>query len=143
MKHSLCLTTSSPEETLSVAEDIGRKARPGDIIALYGDLGSGKTVMAKGIARGLDITDNVTSPTFTLMEVYRGRHTLYHFDLYRINSPGEFENLFFEEYWEGDGVSVIEWPERAGDRIPSAAIRIRIDCIDDCHRSITIEYPGN
>ena len=143
MNHSLCLTTSSPEETLSVAEDIGRKARPGDIIALYGDLGSGKTVMAKGIALGLDITDNVTSPTFTLMEVYRGRHTLYHFDLYRINSPGEFENLFFEEYWEGDGISVIEWPEKAESLLPKKRIDILIEYIDENRRKITIEYTGD
>ena len=143
MNHSINKITGSTEETLELARKLGENARPGDVFALYGDLGSGKTVMAKGIASGLGITTDITSPTFTLMEVYRGRYMLYHFDLYRIESSDEFENLFFEEYWEGGGVSVIEWAERAEDRLPDKIIRIHMTAIDENSRSITIEYPGD
>ncbi len=135
--------TRSPEETLALAEDLGRHAAPGDLFALTGDLGTGKTVIAKGIARGLGVAEEVTSPTFTLLEIYPGRLPFYHFDLYRIENDGEFDNLFFEEYWEGDGVSVIEWAERAGNRLPAGHTRITLSYIDDHTRRITVERIGD
>ncbi len=140
-KNTKTIITNSEEETGLFAFELGKKSKPGDIFALRGDLGCGKTILAKGIAKGLGIEDNITSPTFTLMEVYSAEVPLYHFDLYRIESEDELDNLFFEEYWEGDGVSVIEWAERAGERLPESRINIDIEYIDDSRRRIRIEYP--
>jgi tRNA threonylcarbamoyladenosine biosynthesis protein TsaE len=131
------------EETLILAEDLGRNAARGSVFALIGDLGAGKTIVAKGVARGMGIADEITSPTFTLMEIYEGPVPLYHFDLYRINRPEELDQLFFEEYWEDDGISVIEWADRALDRLPPTRITIKIEYLDETSRSITIEYPGD
>ncbi len=131
------------EETLALAENLGRSAARGSVFALIGELGAGKTVLAKGIARGMGITDEITSPTFTLMEIYEGPVPLYHFDLYRISRPEELDQLFFEEYWEGDGISVIEWADRALDRLPELRVTITIGYINETGRSITIEHPGD
>jgi tRNA threonylcarbamoyladenosine biosynthesis protein TsaE len=135
--------SNSEEETLKLAEDLGRRARRGDIFALFGELGTGKTIIAKGIARGLGIREVITSPTFNLLDIYQNEILLYHFDLFRIEKDDEFDQLSFEEYWEGDGVSVIEWADRALLRLPTSAIRVTIEYIDDNRRRITIEYPDN
>ncbi len=135
--------TSSEEETFRIGLEIGKQAHPGDVIALSGELGSGKTVLAKGIAGGLEVTDDITSPTFTLLEIYDGRLPFYHFDLYRIESGEEMDQLFFEEYWEGSGVSVIEWAERAGGRLPDKIIRITLSYQGTHQRRITLEYPDS
>lgn len=137
------IITKSEEETLEWAGDLGRQAGRGDVFALYGDLGSGKTIIAKGIARGMGISDDITSPTFLLVEIYENTVPLYHFDLYRIENTGEFGQLNFEEYWEGDGVSVIEWAEKAEGLMPSDIIRIRIEYSGENERRIVIEYPDN
>lgn len=131
------------EETLALAEELGRSAARGSVFALIGELGAGKTILAKGIARGLGITDEITSPTFTLMEIYEGPVPLYHFDLYRIARAEELDQLFFEEYWEDDGISVIEWADRAMDRLPANRITITIGYLNETNRSIAIEYPGD
>lgn len=131
------------EETISLAFELGAGAIPGTVFALIGDLGSGKTVFAKGIAKGMGITDEITSPTFTLMEIYEGPRPLFHFDLYRISRTEEMDQLFFEEYWEDDGVSVIEWADRALDRLPESRITITIDYLNENCRSITIEHSGD
>jgi len=136
-------SSNTHEKTFEIAEKLGKTAKKGDIFALYGDLGSGKTVMAKGIASGLGIKEDVTSPTFNLLEIYEGRLTLYHFDLYRIGSETELDMLFFEEYWEGDGVSVIEWAERAGTRLPERIIRVCLEYVDETTRRISVEYPDD
>ena len=136
-------TTESVSETEKLGAEIGRAAKPGDVIALFGELGTGKTAITRGIACGLGITEDITSPTFSLMEIHEGDITLYHFDLYRIEDDSEFNNLCFEEYWENDGVSVIEWAERALSRLPEERININIEYIDSNCRRITVEYPGN
>jgi tRNA threonylcarbamoyladenosine biosynthesis protein TsaE len=134
--------SSSEAETLALAESLGRNARAGDVFALYGDLGTGKTVIARGIARGLGIPDDITSPTFTLLDIYDGgRLTLYHFDLYRVENELELDYLGFEEYWEGEGVSVIEWAGRAESRLPERSIKIRLEYAGGPGRGIRIEYP--
>lgn len=133
----------SYEMTMRIASDIGKNVSCGDIITLRGELGSGKTVFARGIAAGMRIEDDITSPTFSLMEVYEGKITLYHFDLYRIESAVELDQLCFEEYWYGEGVSIIEWPEKAGDRLSGIALSIFIEYIDTNSRRISIEYPDN
>jgi tRNA threonylcarbamoyladenosine biosynthesis protein TsaE len=135
------IITASEDETYETARELGSRARPGDVFALTGDLGAGKTIMAKGIARGLNVPDDVTSPTFTLMEIYEGDLTLYHFDLYRIDDERELDLLYFEEYWEGRGVCVIEWADRAGHRLPDTAIRLHLQHLGDDRRKIIIEYP--
>ena len=136
-------TTESVADTERLGTEIGRTAKPGDVIAICGELGTGKTALTRGIARGLGITEDITSPTFSLMEMHEGDRTLYHFDLYRIEDDSEFNNLCFEEYWENNGVSVIEWAERALSRLPEEKISINIEYIDPNRRRITIEYPDN
>lgn len=142
MKKTVTISNSH-EETFSFAKEFGKNIEPPSVIALYGDLGAGKTVFTKGLALGLGIIEDITSPTFSLMEKYEGEKPLYHFDLYRIENLNEFENLRFEEYWEGDGVSVIEWPEKAGDLLPENRINIFIEYIDESRREITVEYTCN
>ncbi len=135
--------TENPEATEKLGFKIGMKAKRGDVIALKGDLGTGKTVLTRGIAEGLGITEDITSPTFSLMEIHDGKKTLYHFDLYRIENEREFDNLCFEEYWENDGISVIEWAERGAGHLPEKRIEIMIEYIDSNSRRITVEYPDN
>jgi len=137
------ITTNSEEETFSFACKFGKEIKKNTVIALRGDLGAGKTIFTKGLAEGLSVKDDITSPTFSLMESYEGSLSLHHFDLYRIENLNEFEHLRFEEYWEGDGVSVIEWPEKAGYLLPEKRIDIYIEYIDENRRKITIEYTGN
>ncbi len=137
------LISRSEEESLCLGKELGKSARRGTVFALHGDLGSGKTVLARGIARGLGITDDITSPTFTLLEIYDGGTPLYHFDLYRIEKTAEFDTLGFEEYWEGDGVSVVEWAERAEGLLPDSTIVIFMEYLGDNERKISIEYPGD
>lgn len=133
----------SPEETYRRFKILGENARAGDIFALYGGLGAGKTLIAKSIAAGMGITEDITSPTFTLLETYDGKIPLYHFDLYRIENEQELDNLFFEEYWGGAGVSIIEWADNAGGRFGEDAVKIYIEYIDENSRRITLEYPNH
>ena len=115
----------------------------GDIICLIGDLGTGKTHLTKGIAKGLDIKDNITSPTFTIVNEYTGRLKLYHFDVYRVNDPDEIEAIGFDEYIFSDGVSVIEWANYIEEIIPPNKLTITIEKLPelgDNYRKITMEY---
>jgi len=135
--------TQSAGETEKLGFDIGKNAASGDVIAVTGELGTGKTALTRGIAEGMGITEDITSPTFSLMEIHEGEKILYHFDLYRIEDDREFNNLCFEEYWENNGVSVIEWAERAGNRLPDRRVDINIEYISSSERRITVEYPDN
>ena len=119
--------THSDKETLEFGKKLGENAVPGMIICLDGDLGTGKTVIAKGIALGLGITEPVSSPTFTVVKEYQeGRLPLYHFDVYRIEDPGEMEEIGYEEYFFGNGVTVVEWADMINELIPKDAVRIRL-----------------
>jgi tRNA threonylcarbamoyladenosine biosynthesis protein TsaE len=114
-------------ELREVAARLAAELRPGSVIALTGELGAGKTVFAKAVAKALGITENVTSPTFTLIKEYdSGRLPFYHFDVYRIERPDEAEMAGFAEYFYGRGVSVIEWADNIRDYIPGNAIRVEI-----------------
>jgi len=128
--------TRDAQDTLNLGIKLGQSLISGDVVALYGDLGAGKTVLAKGIAKGLDIGEEVTSPTFTLLRQYQGRLTLCHFDLYRIEDEQELEHIGFYDYLGGDNVCVIEWPENAPEL--HANIRIRIDGSGNEERHIEI-----
>ena len=119
--------TYSSEETFKWGESLGRKAGPGQIYTLIGDLGTGKTVFTQGFANGMGVKEYVNSPTFTILKVYDdGRLPLYHFDVYRIEEPGEMEEIGYEDYFFGDGVTLIEWADIISELIPEDAVRIEI-----------------
>lgn len=130
--------TKSPAETRARAETFASSLRGGEVIALQGDIGVGKTVFTKGLAAGLGITSNVTSPTFNIVRQYNGRLPLYHFDVYRITDPDEMLEIGFEEYLYSGAVVVIEWPELISDLIPQDAITITIEREEEDGRRISI-----
>ncbi|MBE3591840.1 MAG: tRNA (adenosine(37)-N6)-threonylcarbamoyltransferase complex ATPase subunit type 1 TsaE [Thermoanaerobacter sp.] len=114
------------DETIALGEKLGRLLRSGDIILLYGELGSGKTVFTKGIAKGLEINGPITSPTFTLVNEHRGRISLYHFDLYRLDDYTALYDIGYEEYFYDEGVCAVEWPERLGPLLPKERLEVII-----------------
>jgi tRNA threonylcarbamoyladenosine biosynthesis protein TsaE len=120
--------TRSEEETLALGRRLGEEASPGDVIALTGEIGVGKTVLTRGFARGLGIEEGISSPTFTILLIHEeGRIPLYHFDVYRIEEPEEMEEVGFDEYMDGDGVCLIEWAEKIADLLPDNTRVIRIE----------------
>ena len=122
------LHIASEKETERIGEAIGRAAEPGTVVALIGDLGTGKTTLTKSIARGLGVTETVTSPTFNIIREYKsGRIPLYHFDVYRIGDPDEMFELGYEEYFYGDGICVVEWADIIEELLPEDAVIIRIE----------------
>jgi len=131
------------EETYKIGELLGTLVNPGDIICLIGDLGTGKTHLTKGIAKGLSIEDHVTSPTFTIVNEYTGRLKLYHFDVYRVNDPEEIEAIGFDEYIFSDAVSIIEWANYIQELIPRNNLTITIEKnpeLGDNYRKINMRY---
>lgn len=122
--------SNSAEDTFAFGQKLGREAVPGEIICLDGDLGVGKTVFTQGFAAGLGIDDYVNSPTFNIVKEYEGgRLPLYHFDVYRIGDPSEMEEIGYEDYFYGQGVSIVEWPGQIEELLPKEArwVRIRKD----------------
>lgn len=120
--------TTTPEETLDIGRTMGKKAVRGEVYALVGDLGVGKTVFTKGFAQGLGITEPVNSPTFTILQIYdEGRLPFYHFDVYRIEEPEEMEEVGLDEYIEGNGVCMIEWAGRIKELLPQNIFIISIE----------------
>ena len=116
------------KETEAFGIALGKEARAGDIIALVGDLGTGKTALTKYIAQGMGITEMITSPTFTIVQEYHsGRLPLYHFDVYRIGDPEEMYELGYEEYFFGNGVSIVEWADLISELIPHEAKKIYLE----------------
>ena len=136
--------TRSWQETVELGARLGAVLAPGDFIALVGDLGAGKTQFAKGIALGLEVDPGtpVTSPTYTILNIYEGRLPLYHFDLYRLNGPEDVENLGFDEYFSGRGVCVLEWAERLGDEMPPDALTVSLDHAGAEERSVSFHASG-
>ena len=122
------LHIASEKETERIGEAIGQAAEPGTVVALIGDLGTGKTTLTKSIARGLGVTETVTSPTFNIIREYKsGRIPLYHFDVYRIGDPDEMFELGYEEYFYGDGICVVEWADIIEELLPEDAVIIHIE----------------
>lgn len=120
--------TKSPEETREFGRQMAEAAKPGDVIALIGDLGVGKTVFTKGIAEGLEITEPVSSPTFTILQEYEsGRMPLYHFDVYRIGDPEEMDEVGFDDFVYGQGLCLIEWAELIQEIMPEHYTQITIE----------------
>ena len=138
--------TYSTEATAQIAYQMASEARPGQVFALIGDLGVGKTVFTKGFAEGLGIDEPVSSPTFTILQIYEeGRLPLYHFDVYRIEDPSEMEEVGIDEYFYGDGVCLIEWANRIEEILPADTIYVVIEKdlskgLD--YRKITVVRPG-
>ncbi|MGE5626933.1 MAG: tRNA (adenosine(37)-N6)-threonylcarbamoyltransferase complex ATPase subunit type 1 TsaE [Solirubrobacterales bacterium] len=140
------LLLDSVEKTMELGIKIGKLVKPGDILCLDGELGSGKTHLAKGIALGLNINEHITSPTFTIVNEYKGRVKLYHFDVYRIDDPDEIEAIGFDEYIFSDAVSIIEWSDLIQDLIPKERVNIIIKKVpgkDENFRSVSINYVGS
>ncbi|HOD29864.1 MAG TPA: tRNA (adenosine(37)-N6)-threonylcarbamoyltransferase complex ATPase subunit type 1 TsaE [Syntrophales bacterium] len=135
----------SPEETRRLGRAIGRALTAGSIVALNGELGTGKTTLTQGIARGLDVPEafQVTSPTFTLVNEYPGRLTLYHVDLYRLSGPADLETLGYEEFFFAEGVTVVEWSEKIAEILDEGCIFIELRYIDANRRCIGIQAPAS
>lgn len=124
----MIIETKNAKETFQLGKKIGKKALPGQIYTLNGDLGVGKTVFTQGVASGLEIGEPVNSPTFTILQEYEGgRLPFYHFDVYRIEDIEEMEEIGYDDYFFGNGVCLIEWAELIQELIPEQAIRIRIE----------------
>lgn len=119
--------TFSEEETFALGEKIGKEAKAGQVYTLLGDLGVGKTVFTQGVAKGLGITEAICSPTFTIVQVYEeGRMPFYHFDVYRIGDLEEMEEIGYEDYFYGEGISFVEWANLIEELIPDDRIQITI-----------------
>lgn len=133
--------SNSAQETEALGERLAARLRPGDVIAYTGDLGAGKTAFTRGLARGLGVADRVTSPTFTIVNEYEGgRLPLFHFDLYRMDSPEELFDIGWEDYLARGGVCAVEWSEIVDDALEGDCIRVEIRRGDGDHqRRITIE----
>ena len=150
--------TASPEKTQALGEKLGKTLKRGDVIALIGDLGTGKTCLTQGIARGVGIASGevVNSPSYILINEYNGEVPIYHIDLYRLENSEEIAELGLSEYIDGDGICIIEWAERMADALPDTCIKIHITLAkinvshtelipqnleDDNIRHIEIQYP--
>ena len=136
-------TTKTSEETIELGFKIGQKLKKGNIIAMQGTLAAGKTTITKGIAKALEITDTITSPTFCLISEYYGKMPLYHMDVYRLEGSEDFENLGTEDMLYGDGICIIEWSEKIMDSLPKETIIINIQPQDDGSRKIQISNWNN
>ena len=124
----MMIESFGPGDTYSLGQRLGREAKKGDIFCLNGDLGVGKTVFTQGFAAGLGITEPVNSPTFTILQQYdEGRLPLYHFDVYRIGDVSEMDEVGYEDCFYGDGVTLIEWPERIRELLPEHVVTVTIE----------------
>ncbi|MBU0679080.1 MAG: tRNA (adenosine(37)-N6)-threonylcarbamoyltransferase complex ATPase subunit type 1 TsaE [Verrucomicrobia bacterium] len=133
-------TSNSPEETHAVARDLLANLTVPAVLALHGELGAGKTCFIQGLAAALGIRDAVGSPTYTLVNEYRGKLPLYHIDLYRVNSAQEAWALGLDEYLEGDGITAIEWAERAESLLPQNTLHLTFEvCSETDIRRITVQ----
>lgn len=124
----MIIETRSAEETYQLGKEIGQKAKKGQVYTLVGDLGVGKTVFTQGLAKGLEIDEPISSPTFTIVQVYdEGRLPFYHFDVYRIGDISEMDEIGFEDYVYGEGISLIEWANLIEELLPKERIVITIE----------------
>jgi len=133
--------TATPEETAAAGEALGRTLRASDVVALYGELGAGKTCFVQGLVRGLEVTGHATSPTFVLVNEYRGRLPVHHVDAYRTASLTELIDLGLLDLMGGDGVTLIEWADKAEGLLPARTIRVRIEGVGDEPRVVAVARP--
>ena len=136
------ITSVSEQQTKNLAASLGAFLKPGDIVCLYGDLGAGKTTFVKGLGLQFNIDEHkIVSPTYVLLNIYEGTEDLYHFDLYRLDNLNQIHTLGYEEYFYGDGISLIEWPERLGDEMPKEYLKVEIAHLEE-GREITMTPIG-
>ncbi len=141
--NSLTLISKKPEETRKIGKKIGSLLKRGDLIALNGDLGAGKTCFVQGIASGINCSDKVSSPSFSIIKEYSGRLPIYHFDLYRLNQAEEIEELGYEEYFYGDGIVLIEWADKIKKYLPKELLLVKIKIEEEyCTRKIIFKPIG-
>ncbi|HLW63866.1 MAG TPA: tRNA (adenosine(37)-N6)-threonylcarbamoyltransferase complex ATPase subunit type 1 TsaE [Gemmataceae bacterium] len=135
---------SDLDTTIAFGRALGQQLQAGDVIALIGPLGAGKTHLVRAIAEGLGVPDSraVSSPTFTLIHEYKGRLPIFHFDVYRLKSPAEFLDLGATEYFEAGGVCLIEWADRVLEYLPKRRITIELEITGETSRSLTIDEPS-
>ncbi len=138
----MIFNTSSESETERVGENLAAKLHPGDIIALYGDLGAGKTAFVRGLARGLGISSRVSSPTFTIVNEYIGKNQLFFFFLYRLSGADELFEIGWEDYLDRGGICAVEWSENVKEAFPADHIIVRIKRLGDTERQIEIVRNG-
>lgn len=137
------IVSNDPQETIETAARFARHLKKGDIILLQGELGAGKTTFTKGLAKGLGMkTNEVNSPTFILMNYYEGKLPVYHFDFYRLTQSKELKTVEMDEYFYGNGVSVIEWPERLGELLPKEYFQVMLDHQGEHQRGIIFSAAG-
>ena len=138
------MKTHSPAETRALGRQLAGHLHPGDVLLLWGDLGAGKSELTRGIAEGLGVASTVTSPSFTILNVYDdGCIPLYHFDWYRLESADELYEMGMDEYLGGDGVAVVEWPSQCPEAIPETHLAIRLAPVGDNEREITLTPMGD
>lgn len=132
----------SPDETRSIGKEIGHGLQRGDVVCIFGELGSGKTCLVQGIALGLGVDEKeyVRSPTFTIHLTYQGRCLLHHFDFYRLSETGEIEELGLEEFFNGDNVCLVEWPDRLKYLLPENRIEIHMQEISENERKVMVQH---
>lgn len=135
--------TKSRAETEKLGEKIGKALKPGAVVALTGDLGAGKTYFTKGIVKGLGLKADVKSPTYVLLNIYKGKVPVYHYDCYRLKGPADMEKIGYEEYFYGQGVTVIEWADRITEIIPKSAIKVTFKIMKGNEREIQIQGLGS
>ena len=137
------MRTASPNETRALGRSLAQKLQPGDVLLLWGNLGAGKSEMTRGIAEGLGVSGPVTSPSFTILNVYDdGRIPLYHFDWYRLESAEELYEMGMDEYLGGDGVAVVEWPSQCPEAIPETYLSVKLVPVGETEREITLTPMG-
>lgn len=143
-KECKILESNSPEDTFNIGMELAKNSRPGQVYLLYGDLGTGKTVFSQGFGKGLMIDEPICSPTFTILKEYHeGTMPFYHFDVYRIGSEDEMDEIGYYDIIDGDGVCLIEWAELIEDILPKESIKVTIEKNLEKgfdNRSIKIEY---
>ncbi len=134
------IITNSAIETKKFAGNFAKKLKKGDILCLVGGLGAGKTTFIQGLAKGLGIKEDVSSPTFVLLNRYKGKLPLYHFDLYRLDNTDEIRNLGYEEFFYGDGITVVEWAEKLKELMPKKYIEIKFKILGKNKREIGVRF---
>ena len=143
MDKVLSIRSSHEDETLNFGQKLGELVEPGQLILLSGDLGAGKTILTQGICKGLGVEEDVTSPTYNLINEYEGDLTVYHMDLYRLENEEDLYDLGFEDYLESGGIIIIEWPDLVYDLIPAEFIYIKIEVAAKEERIMQIEAEGD
>lgn len=138
----ICQRAASEDETAAIAEKLAAILRPGDVLCLTGDLGAGKTTFTKALGKALGVEEDITSPTFSLIQEYSGKMPVYHIDVYRMSNPAEFRDIGAEAYFDCEGICVIEWAELVRQYLPNQVIWIEINWVDAEHRDICISGNG-